>query len=135
MMTMGEKAVKLHGEGCNCAQSVLCALEEYTGLDMQTAKAVSALFGGGVRCGEVCGAVSGAAMAIGAVLSADGNGAPTAPAVAQCQSLTGDFKKEYGCIRCAELVKAAGGKQRCPEFIAYCANHAAEILEAAKTEA
>ena len=31
-MSVKEKAIALHGEGCNCAQSVLCSLEEYTHL-------------------------------------------------------------------------------------------------------
>ena len=48
-MDIREKAEKLHKSGFNCAQSVLGACGEYTGLDENTALAVSAGFGGGVR--------------------------------------------------------------------------------------
>ena len=52
-MSVKEKAIALHSEGCNCAQSVLCSLEEYTNLPFETAKRVAEGFGGGVR--GVCG--------------------------------------------------------------------------------
>ena len=61
-----EEAVRLHGEGFNCAQCVFCACGKYTGLDDKSALAIAGGFGGGVRCGEICGAISGAVMAIGA---------------------------------------------------------------------
>ena len=51
-----EKATALHMRGFNCAQSVLGALGEYTGLDEATALSVACGFGGGVSCGEICGA-------------------------------------------------------------------------------
>ena len=60
-----EKALALHSQGFNCAQAVLGALGDYTGLDEKTALALTAGFGGGVRCGEICGAASGAVMALG----------------------------------------------------------------------
>ena len=58
-MSVREKAIALHGEGCNCAQSVLCSLEEYTNLPFETAKRIAEGFGGGVRCGEICGSITG----------------------------------------------------------------------------
>ena len=70
-MDIKEKAEKLHKSGFNCAQSVLGACGEYTGLDDNTALAVSAGFGGGVRSGEICGAISGAVMAIGMAQQSD----------------------------------------------------------------
>ena len=54
-MSIQESAIAYHNSGCNCAQSVLAALQEETGLDENTAKRVAAGFGGGVRCGEICG--------------------------------------------------------------------------------
>ena len=58
-MTVSEKAVLLHGQGYNCAQAVLAACGEYTGMDEKTALAISGGFGGGMRCGEMCGARGG----------------------------------------------------------------------------
>ena len=45
-MTVREKAVEFHTEGLNCAQSVLCALEDYTQLPRETAKKIAEGFGG-----------------------------------------------------------------------------------------
>lgn len=60
-----EKAVELFLKGYNCAQSVVGAFCEEAGLDLNTALKLANGFGGGVRCGELCGAVSGALMALG----------------------------------------------------------------------
>ncbi len=59
-----EKAVLLFGGGYNCAQSVFGVFCEENGLDIKTALKLSNGFGGGVRCGELCGAVSGAILSI-----------------------------------------------------------------------
>ena len=64
-MSIQESAIAYHDNGFNCAQSVLAALQEETGLDESTAKRVAAGFGGGVRCGEICGSITGAVMAFG----------------------------------------------------------------------
>ena len=64
-MDIREKALYWHKKGYNCAQTVLAACSELTGLDEKTALAISAGFGGGLRSGEVCGAISGAVMAVG----------------------------------------------------------------------
>ena len=57
-MSIQESAIAYHDNGFNCAQSVLAALQEETGLDESTAKRVAAGFGGGVRCGEICGSIT-----------------------------------------------------------------------------
>ena len=67
MSNIKEKALEYHAAGFNCAQSVLAACNEYTGLDDSAALAISAGFGGGLRSGEICGAISGAVMALGLV--------------------------------------------------------------------
>ena len=64
-------AQKLFYDGYNCAQAVLLAFEDVTGLDKKTAAMLASSFGGGLgRMREVCGAVSGAAMAIGSICAA-----------------------------------------------------------------
>jgi C_GCAxxG_C_C family probable redox protein len=60
-----EKAAELFSNGYNCAQSVLGAFCEENGLDKNTAFKLANGFGGGIRCGELCGAVTGAIMVIG----------------------------------------------------------------------
>ena len=125
-MDIREKAEKLHKSGFNCAQSVLGACGEYTGLDENTALAVSAGFGGGVRSGEICGAITGAAMVIGLVQQKDPADPETkAKTAAQTKELVKAFREKYGCVRCLEL-KQAGVS--CAELIEYAAQLAEEII-------
>ena len=111
-MSIQESAIAYHDNGFNCAQSVLAALQEETGLDESTAKRVAAGFGGGVRCGEICGSITGAVMAFG--LAAD-----QATATAMTKQMT---------QRCQELVAKNGGKGHCAHMIAWGAQRAEEIL-------
>ena len=67
-MTHGERAEEFFRQGYNCAQSVLLAFGDITGLEDETALKLSSSFGGGLgRLREVCGAVSGACMALGMI--------------------------------------------------------------------
>jgi C_GCAxxG_C_C family probable redox protein len=61
-----EKAVSRFNEGFNCAQALLSAFASRFGLSEEEALRLATPFGGGIaRMGEVCGAVSGALMALG----------------------------------------------------------------------
>ena len=61
-----EEAVACFTGGCNCCQSILLTYGEQFGLPKDTALRLGTGFGGGMaRCGEVCGAVTGAIMVIG----------------------------------------------------------------------
>ncbi|MEG1632718.1 MAG: C-GCAxxG-C-C family protein [Oscillospiraceae bacterium] len=131
-MDYGKKAVDLHTAGQNCAQSVVCALEDYTDMPENQAAAASAGFGGGFRAGEVCGAISGAVMAMGLRVAKDGKGGKDVPIAAMSKGLAAEFAETFGCVRCAELI-AASGHGRCDEYISYCAKRAAELMDE-KTE-
>ena len=120
-MNIQETAVAYHTNGCNCAQSVLMALQNETGLDEDTSRRVAAGFGGGVRCGEICGSISGAVMAFG--LAAD-----QVTATAMTKQMTQSFREEFGCLRCQGLVAKNGGKGHCAHMIAWGAQRAEEIL-------
>ena len=127
-----EKATALHEQGFNCAQSVLCALGSYTGLNDETALAVAAGFGGGVSCGEICGAAAGAVMAMGlACASADtADGEARMKVRRNAASFNRAFRGQFGCIRCADLKQA--GKP-CSALIEYAAEQAETILETINT--
>lgn len=126
-MDIREKAEKLHKSGFNCAQSVLGACGEYTGLDENTALAVSAGFGGGVRSGEICGAISGAVMAIGMAQQKDPADPETkAKIAAQTKELVKAFREKFGCVRCLEL-KQAGVS--CAELIEYASQLAEDAIK------
>ncbi len=119
-MTIQEEAVRFHQQGCNCAQSVLAACGKYTGLERETALKVSAGFGGGVRSGEICGAISGAVMVIGLI----------EPDKRKVAAMTRDcvesFRRQFGCVRCAELKQ---NRVDCDALIAYGAQYIENLMK------
>ena len=119
-MGIKDEAVRLHGEGFNCAQCVLCACRKYTGLDRETSVSVAAGFGGGVRCGEICGAISGAVMAIGA-----SEKETTARVAALTKRCTGAFREQFGYVRCLDLKRAG---VPCDDLIAFGAGTAEKLI-------
>ena len=110
-MDHGEKAEKLFKEGCNCAQSVLCAFEDVTGFERETAAKLASSFGGGLgRMREVCGAVSGAAMVLGLAkgYSDPGDFDAKKAHYALIQEFAARFKEQNGSIICRELLSGSG---------------------------
>ena len=126
-MSVEEKAIAYHDRGFNCAQSVLCSVGAYTGLDENTALAVAAGFGGGCRCGEICGAVSGAIMALGIPCpSVDGRDHERKEELAALSRfLTGRFREKFGALRCDEI---KGDKAHCPDYIRFMAKLAEDTI-------
>ena len=118
-MTRGEQAKHYFTSGHNCAQSVLLAFSDLTGLDQTTAMKISSSFGGGMgKLREVCGAVSAMFMAAG-LLYAESE-VPTLESktahYARIQDLAARFRAETGSILCRDLlaqVETASG--RAPE--------------------
>lgn len=119
-MSIQEEALRLRGRGYNCAQSVLAALGSYTGLDEKTALSVSGGFGGGVRCGEICGAASGAVMALGLAFPyANEDDAEAKAKIAKlAMAMNRDFIQHFSCIRCQDLKRNG---VPCNELIAWAA--------------
>lgn len=102
-----ESALRLyHGGGFNCAQSVVGAFYPPEDEEGKTALKVALSFGGGMRCGEVCGGVTGALMVIG--LRAGQNGAEDQETKEKTAQLTSAFMEEYskrkGALLCRELL-------------------------------
>lgn len=127
-MDIKELAIKYHDSGFNCAQAVLCACAEYTGLDEKTALAVSAGFGGGLRSGEVCGAISGAVMALGLAnpFTDSSDTAAKDKIAALAKDCVAAGKEKFGCIHCSEL---KGDKSNCPYYIGEMAAFAEEMIK------
>ena len=65
MNSREEKARELFSNEYNCAQSVFGVFCEDEGLDLDTSLKLATGFGGGMRFGEVCGALTGAILTIG----------------------------------------------------------------------
>ena len=119
-METREEAVRFHGMGCNCAQSVLASVGKYTGLEQDTALSVAAGFGGGVRSGEICGAISGAVMAIGLIEQDKRNIA------AMTKDCVESFRRQFGCVRCIELKQ---NRVSCDALIEYGALYIEDLMK------
>lgn len=106
-MTHAEKAKAYFEQGYNCAQAVTLAFAEEMGLDMDSAAKLASSFGGGLgRLREVCGCVSGMALAAGAIFGYSDPKAREEKAdhYARIQKLAEDFKEKNGSIICRELL-------------------------------
>jgi C_GCAxxG_C_C family probable redox protein len=105
-MNNGEQAAEYMRGGLNCAQSVVKAYVSVLGAEENAAVKMATAFGGGLgRCGYVCGALSGAAIVLGAKL---GNSDPADPAArdrayAAAGKLLDEFQAEHGAVLCREL--------------------------------
>lgn len=100
-------AGELFKSGYNCAQSVFLAFSDMYDMDRKTAARLSSSFGGGMaRLREVCGAVSGMAMAAGMLYgyeeAKDYNG--KSEHYARIQELAKAYEAENGSIVCRELL-------------------------------
>ena len=143
MSNHAELARELFMQGYNCAQAVVCAFCDVTGLEIDAAARMASSFGGGLgRLREVCGTVSGAALVLGIVKGyADPEDYAAKKAhYALVQDFARRFREANGNIVCRELLKGIGAteggapearteayykKRPCPN-LAYCA---AEILD------
>ncbi len=130
-MSVKDRAIEYHNNGFNCAQSVLAACSDYYDLDEKTVLAISAGFGGGMRSGEICGAISGAVMAEGLAFpfnDADNTAAKMKIATLAAETVN-TAKKQYGCVRCFELKSNAVS---CLEMIGFMAQTAEDIIKSNK---
>lgn len=115
-----KRAVELFDEGFNCAQSVIAPFADSLNIDVPTALRMAGGFGHGLRLGEVCGAISGAAMVIGL---REGTDEPSDLAAknscnAQTLELMRTLTAQLGSCQCRVLIKdealTARGSLTCP---------------------
>lgn len=112
-MNRCEQAYTYHKQGYNCAQSVIGAFSDLTGLTVEQSMAVSGGFGGGVGgCHEeLCGAISGGIMAL-SLLRPHLDGA-NRDSKRELYQITKEFRKRFqeifGKTQCGELLKARPG--------------------------
>ena len=101
-----EEIKRLFEQGIDCSQVVAGEFASQTGSDRDKLRKMAACFGGGMFCGETCGAVTGALMVIGLVYGHSQEGD-----VKQKEKMTaklGEFKEQFGekyssCL-CRELL-------------------------------
>ena len=129
--------------GYSCAQAILLAFSDLTGLDDRTALLISSSFGGGMgRMRETCGAFCGIIMVAGLLYgySEPRDFEKKSAHYKKVQQLAAAFREQNGSIICREILGAAGAdksptpekrtaeyykKRPCPEI---CAN-AAKALD------
>ena len=95
-------------QGYNCAQSVLLAFCEETGLPLEQAAKLASTFGGGMgRLREVCGAVSAMFMIEGLLRGYDDPKAKEEKAelYARVQALAARFTEKNHSIICRDLLQ------------------------------
>ena len=108
-MDHSNQAAELFLSGSNCAQAVVVAFCDVTGLEPEFAAKLSSSFGGGMgRMREVCGAVSGMLMVAGLLYGYDDPGEKDCNKKEHyklVQELAGRFREEIGSIVCREILK------------------------------
>ena len=109
--SQSERAVELFSRNYNCAQSVYVGSATGEGLREAQRLALAAPFGGGVaRQGEICGALTGALLALGEAAGEAMAADPVAGRNAlyeRARELTEAFRKAHGAILCRELTGCA----------------------------
>lgn len=107
-----EKAVELHKNGYNCAQSVVCAFADEFGADMETTFRISEGFGGGIGDMQgMCGALSGAIMAV-SLANSEGteNKKTKGKTYSAAKEMKKKFEGEIGSVICKEIKGLETGK-------------------------
>src|ERR1035441_7552744 len=106
-MDRSQRATELFSQSYNCAQSVYGACGASAEMSEAQRLALAAPFGGGVaRQGEICGALTGAVLALGEASGAEMATDPEAgrkALYARVQQLTEKFRAAHGAIRCCDL--------------------------------
>ena len=121
-MTRAEQAVAYKHTGYNCAQAVLCAFADKTGLPEGTLKKLGAGFGAGMGCLEAtCGALCAAEMLLG-IAAYTGK-----PVLRDAAAMHRQFQERCGASLCKNLKGRDTGVVLCE--CDDCIRNAAEISE------
>lgn len=142
-MSQPEQAVRLFGEGMNCAQAVLSAFAPELGLDLPTAVRLGTALGGGMGgLGRTCGAVTGGMLVLG--LKAGGTGKAREKTYELVRELVSRFEARHNTAKCRELIgpidtpealQAAREKNLfrtlCPAFVRDAAEIVQELMKPA----
>ncbi len=121
-MNKGELAVEFKRKGNNCAQAVICAFQQETGLTEEMSRQLGAGFGSGMGCMEgTCGALCGAQIVQGLKKYAGRSINPDSAALHKA------FTAKCGASLCKDLKGRDTGHVICS--CEDCVRNAANILE------
>ncbi len=140
-----KKSAELFSKKYHCSQAVFAAFATELGLTEEQALKIGGCFGGGMCKGEVCGAVTGALMAIGLKFGqSDPSDVESRLNTNQLTvKMMDQFAKEYGSYICRDLlgcdlsteagIKEAREKElfttKCPVFVETATRIAKQIIE------
>lgn len=144
-MTHIEKAKDLFGRKFHCSQAVFAAFAEESGITEKQALKIGACLGSGMRKGEVCGACTGALLALGLRFGqADEEDIESRLKTNEVTDrFLAEFKKENGSYMCKELLGCDLSTQEgiamavekklftefCPKMVESATKIAEDILE------
>lgn len=97
-----ESAIRYRKNGANCAQSLLAAFADVAGITEAQAMAMGAGLGGGVRSGNICGAVNAPVMILGCVFPEMGHDKVRAAAITK--EYQRRFTERFKHLNCRELL-------------------------------
>ena len=129
-----ERAMELTRGGYNCAQGVFAAFSDITGVSESDALRIAAGLGGGVRAGEVCGAVSGAALVLGAVypFTASSDKDAKYRIANLAKDFCARFKEKYGTLTCTGLLERTAREEKryryCIDYVRDCAEQLEQMM-------
>lgn len=127
-MTALEFQKEMSSKGCNCAQIVFSYFAEKNGLDINRALKISSAFGGGMGKGDICGAITGAYMALGLIYGNDLENSDRSILKQKMKEFDIEFEKISNERRCEDILgvnvsdteKVREFAKKNPDFKAVC---------------
>jgi len=126
MSKKSDEAYKLFTEDrFHCSQAVFAVFPEY--IDPNMALKISSCFGGGMRKGEVCGAVTGALMVLGLAFGySDKDDLEHKKLSNEIASKFMDlFKEKYNSYLCKDII---GPRDLCGSYVKFAVEAVEEII-------
>ena len=133
-----EKALNYFSQKLHCSQSVIAAFADECEITEEQALKLGSCFGGGMRKGQVCGAVTGALMVLGLLFgqknASDTEGRQSSDEVNDL--MMDRFKEKCGSYICNDLlgcdITTKEGHQHCVDnrlFTEFCPKMVAAAVE------
>ena len=148
--SMEQDAKECFKQGLNCSECVMTAFLNHfdTGLPKEVVKLATGFGGGMGHTKNTCGAITGAVMALSAIVGRENPAAKetVGERITELQQgiypivgkMVNEIKDEYGTLICSELSNPFGDfackerKKNCMTMIMHCANLAAKYAEEAQ---